>query len=296
MNPSKDNTPDITITPTHYNNDPHQQLFNNSLSQSSNNNIDLENIRSTFLYTPHHPQPTFLFCSPTQFAELAHSSYTTLSPFSVTPPCKKLFSDELGVEHANNKSGEQHSQCEDTTSTPLTEYTETRKKSKRTHRRSKNEKMCCNCKKSKCLKLYCDCLAHGQYCEGCNCESCYNTKEYEQERKIALKGMITKKTYSYKKHPNDNSKSYFNGCQCRKSKCSKKYCECYSNGKMCSKLCKCNGCLNYIEERSVKIQVLNYRSSDISIVRSMKMRRLSPPSMEKYSEFVLIFIYIFKLC
>lgn len=32
----------------------------------------------------------------------------------------------------------------------------------------------CNCKKSKCLKLYCQCFAVLQYCNNCNCKDCSN--------------------------------------------------------------------------------------------------------------------------
>ena len=36
----------------------------------------------------------------------------------------------------------------------------------------------CNCKKSKCLKLYCDCFANGGYCgAACSCVSCANKVE-----------------------------------------------------------------------------------------------------------------------
>ena len=34
--------------------------------------------------------------------------------------------------------------------------------------------ICCNCKKSHCLKLYCDCFSRGLICEDCNCVSCKN--------------------------------------------------------------------------------------------------------------------------
>lgn len=31
----------------------------------------------------------------------------------------------------------------------------------------------CNCEKSKCLKLYCECFAHGRVCtKTCNCREC----------------------------------------------------------------------------------------------------------------------------
>lgn len=33
----------------------------------------------------------------------------------------------------------------------------------------------CNCKKSRCLKLYCECFAADRYCHGCHCQSCMNT-------------------------------------------------------------------------------------------------------------------------
>ena len=42
-----------------------------------------------------------------------------------------------------------------------------------THRPKK-----CNCKKSKCLKLYCDCFANGDFCGGsCSCTNCANKME-----------------------------------------------------------------------------------------------------------------------
>ena len=35
----------------------------------------------------------------------------------------------------------------------------------------------CNCKHSKCLKLYCECFRRGEYCEDCNCKCCQNRIE-----------------------------------------------------------------------------------------------------------------------
>ncbi|KAJ6963351.1 hypothetical protein NC652_001848 [Populus alba x Populus x berolinensis] len=38
----------------------------------------------------------------------------------------------------------------------------------------------CTCKKSRCLKLYCECFAAGIYClDTCSCENCINKPEYE---------------------------------------------------------------------------------------------------------------------
>lgn len=41
----------------------------------------------------------------------------------------------------------------------------------------------CNCKKSKCLKLYCECFARGEVCRGCNCIGCENTAKEEDQPK-----------------------------------------------------------------------------------------------------------------
>lgn len=38
----------------------------------------------------------------------------------------------------------------------------------------------CHCKKSQCLKLYCDCFANNQYCSGCACHDCKNIEANAQ--------------------------------------------------------------------------------------------------------------------
>uniref|UniRef100_A0AAQ4NX85 Lin-54 DREAM MuvB core complex component n=1 Tax=Gasterosteus aculeatus aculeatus TaxID=481459 RepID=A0AAQ4NX85_GASAC len=45
----------------------------------------------------------------------------------------------------------------------------------------------CNCTKSQCLKLYCDCFANGEFCNNCNCNNCFNNLEHETERLKAIK-------------------------------------------------------------------------------------------------------------
>ncbi|TDH69862.1 hypothetical protein CCR75_008491 [Bremia lactucae] len=45
----------------------------------------------------------------------------------------------------------------------------------------------CNCKKSKCLKFYCECFASGGYCDAnCNCLNCSNTTKTESLRQHAI--------------------------------------------------------------------------------------------------------------
>lgn len=43
----------------------------------------------------------------------------------------------------------------------------------------------------------------------------------------------------------DKNESVF--CKCNKSKCLKKYCECFALGQLCDERCICNGCYNCSE-------------------------------------------------
>jgi len=59
---------------------------------------------------------------------------------------------------------------------------------------------CCNCKKSKCLKLYCECFSSSVYCtEACNCSGCYNRPEYEKDRKDAMLQLKSKNYFAFQK-------------------------------------------------------------------------------------------------
>lgn len=51
----------------------------------------------------------------------------------------------------------------------------------------KSGKRACNCAKSHCLKLYCECFAKGQPCRGCNCSNCMNNPQFDDERQKAIK-------------------------------------------------------------------------------------------------------------
>lgn len=115
----------------------------------------------------------------------------------------------------------------------------------------KNDCFGCNCRNSRCLKLYCECLRKRGFCSNCNCVGCENTetsvfraekiKFIEKKNPLAFVPNILTKA-AEEKMPNQK------GCNCRKSNCLKNYCECHQFGMLCGEFCKCKECKNLKEE------------------------------------------------
>lgn len=64
----------------------------------------------------------------------------------------------------------------------LDQHTPGKKKKKTSSTADGNGCKRCNCKKSKCLKLYCDCFAAGVFClDPCSCQDCFNKPEYGEK-------------------------------------------------------------------------------------------------------------------
>lgn len=141
----------------------------------------------------------------------------------------------------------------------------------------------CNCKNSKCLKLYCECLAYGEYCDDqCNCCDCHNTVQKEEVRNYALSLIAEKKPEILEGNTLKKQKSSKivrgKGCNCKKSACQKKYCECYNAGGGCGPHCKCEGCRNphgLKEDGAKDIETESPISSDITQALGLNFKNLA---------------------
>jgi len=135
--------------------------------------------------------------------------------------------------------------------------------------KEKNSPTKCNCRKSSCLKFYCDCLASGKYCDKkCSCHDCKNNSENVEIISDPLSTFSQPLCYSQgKRILNIKEKNRIGGvdqgCHCQKSKCEKKYCECFARGVNCSSKCSCMNCNNKIlrhqenHEKLRKVRKLN---------------------------------------
>ena len=166
---------------------------------------------------------------------------------------------------------------------------------------STSAKRICSCKKSKCLKLYCECFSAGVVCDGCKCVECANDGGHEEERLAAVEAIKSRNALAFApkilEEEQQDKGHHARGCRCKKSHCLKKYCECYQAAIKCGDKCKCEECHNRSDgpdqagvtprERAEPLTLRSQPSSGMSSAGSSAMRvsagdsLLSPPRNKK---------------
>ena len=113
----------------------------------------------------------------------------------------------------------------------------------------------CRCGRTKCLKQYCQCFRNDVRCTSdCVCDDCHNDGRHEEKRIEAIRRIRMNNANAFKgtaleiedqavQTPRGTTKM-IRGCRCKRSRCQKKYCECYSAGIKCTTNCVCKDCVN----------------------------------------------------
>ena len=122
----------------------------------------------------------------------------------------------------------------------------------------------CKCKQSQCVKLYCKCFRSQNFCKDCACVGCFNMSDNDIRRSV-IKTLSNRNLLNFPTPFSSRSVSLTDpakalkqtayagvkplilgsrGCNCRNSRCQKKYCECFLSGVGCGTHCKCSNCLN----------------------------------------------------
>ncbi|XP_024015245.1 protein tesmin/TSO1-like CXC 8 [Eutrema salsugineum] len=135
----------------------------------------------------------------------------------------------------------------------------------------------CRCRQSKCLKLYCDCFASGVLCNDCDCGDCHNNSKNCDLREAAVMSVLDRKPNAfsekhfsskidkqYKAAPDTKLGVLSRGCKCKRTKCLKKYCECFQANLLCSDNCKCINCKNVSEEIQPSVFAWTFNNRNLS--------------------------------
>ena len=117
----------------------------------------------------------------------------------------------------------------------------------------------CTCSKTGCLKKYCYCFAKGIPCEDCECKNCENKgNKNNNNNNINVEEKALYPLINNQINNNNNQR-----CNCTKSNCMKKYCECFKQGLSCNSLCRCMACKNKNNDNNIIPNIQNNNLKEI---------------------------------
>ena len=123
----------------------------------------------------------------------------------------------------------------------------------------------CNCKKSRCLKLYCECFHSLRFCTGCKCYECENRPNNEAVRDSVIASVRERDPHAFDSRlqmdPDSNAKGHLSGCHCKRTSCLKKYCECFTLAVPCTQRCRCLKCQNNSALYEIKVSEAKYTAA-----------------------------------
>ena len=134
-----------------------------------------------------------------------------------------------------------------------------------------NSRIHCTCKKTKCIKKYCECFSSGNLCYNCKCENCENKPYFLENKNNLGKKEEENNNEIIDLNEEENEEKKLIICTCSKSGCNKNYCECFKAKVKCNNKCRCIKCLNKQEEKKDNEEskiIMRSKSSPVNLTNN----------------------------